>query len=74
MNLVAPIHGMDKVLCVGLNYKDHCEEQNLKPPEVPIIFSKFSSTVIGPGAAVRLRESTKVKFFYIFFTNISKID
>ncbi|XP_013142781.1 PREDICTED: fumarylacetoacetate hydrolase domain-containing protein 2-like [Papilio polytes] len=59
VNLVAPIHGMDKVLCVGLNYKDHCEEQNLKPPEVPIIFSKFSSTVIGPGAAVRLRESTK---------------
>ncbi|CAH2059461.1 unnamed protein product, partial [Iphiclides podalirius] len=59
VKLCAPIHGMDKVLCIGLNYKDHCQEQNLSPPEVPIIFSKFSSTVVGPCDAVRLREVTK---------------
>ncbi|XP_068625499.1 oxaloacetate tautomerase fahd2, mitochondrial [Battus philenor] len=59
VNLRAPIHGMDKILCIGLNYKDHCSEQNLTPPEVPIIFSKFSSTIIGPGDAIKLRDSTK---------------
>ncbi|XP_038219581.1 fumarylacetoacetate hydrolase domain-containing protein 2-like [Zerene cesonia] len=53
--LKAPITGMDKVLCIGLNYKDHCEEQKLTPPEVPMIFSKFASTVIGPSDAVKLR-------------------
>lgn len=55
VKLAAPIHGNDKVLCIGLNYKDHCEEQNLKPPEVPMIFSKFSSTIIGQKDAVKLR-------------------
>ncbi|XP_011559754.3 fumarylacetoacetate hydrolase domain-containing protein 2 isoform X1 [Plutella xylostella] len=55
VKLQAPIHGMDKVLCIGLNYKDHCEEQNLTPPPVPMFFSKFSSTVIGPSDAVQLR-------------------
>ncbi|XP_050685267.1 fumarylacetoacetate hydrolase domain-containing protein 2 [Leptidea sinapis] len=55
VNLKAPITGMDKVLCIGLNYKDHCAEQNLTPPEVPMIFSKFASTVVGPSDAVKLR-------------------
>ncbi|XP_023950103.2 fumarylacetoacetate hydrolase domain-containing protein 2 [Bicyclus anynana] len=55
IELAAPVHGIDKVLCVGLNYKDHCEEQKLTPPEVPMIFSKFSSTIVGPKDAVRLR-------------------
>ncbi|CAH2097047.1 unnamed protein product [Euphydryas editha] len=55
IKLAAPIHGNDKVLCIGLNYKDHCEEQKLTPPEVPMIFSKFSSTIIGQKDAVRLR-------------------
>ncbi|CAG9138571.1 unnamed protein product [Plutella xylostella] len=55
VKLQAPIHGMDKVLCIGLNYKDHCEEQNLTPPPVPMFFSKFSSTIIGPSDAVQLR-------------------
>ncbi|CAH2248818.1 jg7539 [Pararge aegeria aegeria] len=55
VDLAAPVHGVDKVLCVGLNYKDHCEEQKLTPPEVPMIFSKFSSTINGPKDAVKLR-------------------
>ncbi|XP_030037738.2 LOW QUALITY PROTEIN: fumarylacetoacetate hydrolase domain-containing protein 2 [Manduca sexta] len=50
-----PIHGIDKVMCIGLNYKDHCEEQKLNPPPVPMMFSKFASTIIGPDQAVRLR-------------------
>lgn len=61
VTLTAPIHGVDKILCIGLNYKDHCEEQNLSPPAIPMIFSKFSSTIIGQNQAVRLRTSTTKK-------------
>ncbi|CAG9794819.1 unnamed protein product [Diatraea saccharalis] len=60
IRLVAPITGQDKVLCIGLNYMDHCKEQNKTPPEVPMIFSKFASCVIGPNDPVKLRtEVTK---------------
>ncbi|CAD0205548.1 unnamed protein product [Chrysodeixis includens] len=55
VSLAAPIHGVDKVLCVALNYADHCKEQNLEQPKLPIIFSKFASTIIGPNEAIRLR-------------------
>uniref|UniRef100_A0A8C0IU38 Fumarylacetoacetate hydrolase domain containing 2A n=1 Tax=Chelonoidis abingdonii TaxID=106734 RepID=A0A8C0IU38_CHEAB len=48
VNLLAPIPNPGKVICVGLNYADHCLEQNVKIPEEPIIFSKFPSSVTGP--------------------------
>jgi len=41
-----------KVVCIGLNYRDHALECNLPIPDSPIIFMKPSGTVIGPGDAV----------------------
>ncbi|XP_026322885.1 fumarylacetoacetate hydrolase domain-containing protein 2-like [Hyposmocoma kahamanoa] len=61
VTLQAPITGMDKVLCIGLNYKDHCEEQKLTPPAVPMIFGKFASCVVGPCDAVKLRTNVTRK-------------
>lgn len=61
VTLTAPIHGVDKILCIGLNYKDHCQEQNLTPPPVPMVFSKFSSTIIGPDQPVRIRTDVTKK-------------
>ncbi|KAJ8715310.1 hypothetical protein PYW08_005291 [Mythimna loreyi] len=55
VTIKAPIHGGDKVLCVGLNYKDHCEEQNFPPPEIPFIFNKFPSTIVGPNDTIKLK-------------------
>jgi len=46
--LAAPITKMDKLICVGMNYKDHCEEQNVPVPVEPIFFSKFPSNLTGP--------------------------
>ena len=37
-----------KFIGIGLNFKDHAEEQNLPIPEEPIIFSKFTSCITGP--------------------------
>ncbi|XP_062452977.1 fumarylacetoacetate hydrolase domain-containing protein 2A-like isoform X1 [Rhea pennata] len=48
VTLLAPITSPDKVICVGLNYRDHCLEQDVKIPKEPIIFSKFPSAMAGP--------------------------
>ena len=37
-----------KFIGIGLNFKDHAEEQNLPIPKEPIIFSKFTSCIVGP--------------------------
>ncbi|MBW2052275.1 MAG: fumarylacetoacetate hydrolase family protein [Deltaproteobacteria bacterium] len=41
-----------KVVCLGLNYKDHAEEVNADLPEEPLIFLKPPSSIIGPGAPI----------------------
>uniref|UniRef100_A0A8B9VG87 Fumarylacetoacetate hydrolase domain containing 2A n=1 Tax=Anas zonorhyncha TaxID=75864 RepID=A0A8B9VG87_9AVES len=46
--LLAPISDPEKVICVGLNYRDHCLEQDVKVPKEPLIFSKFPSAIVGP--------------------------
>ncbi|KAK7872820.1 hypothetical protein R5R35_006698 [Gryllus longicercus] len=48
VKLLPPVISPDKVVCVGLNYKGHCEEQNLAYPKEPMFFSKFSSCIVGP--------------------------
>ncbi|KAK4808299.1 hypothetical protein QYF61_020780 [Mycteria americana] len=48
VRLLAPVGDPEKVICVGLNYRDHCLEQDVKIPREPIIFSKFPSAIIGP--------------------------
>jgi 2-keto-4-pentenoate hydratase/2-oxohepta-3-ene-1,7-dioic acid hydratase in catechol pathway len=43
-----------KIVCVGLNYKDHAAEQNKPLPAEPLLFIKPSTSVIGAGDAIRL--------------------
>eukprot|EP00093_Oithona_nana_P000431 00431.XXX_1557_1166_1 [CDS] Oithona nana genome sequencing. len=45
VDLLAPITNPDKVLCIGMNYKDHCEEQNKPIPTEPVVFNKFPSCI-----------------------------
>jgi 2-keto-4-pentenoate hydratase/2-oxohepta-3-ene-1,7-dioic acid hydratase in catechol pathway len=52
--LLAPIPRPGKVLCLGLNYRDHAVESGHRVPDEPVVFSKASSSVIGPGASIRL--------------------
>jgi 2-keto-4-pentenoate hydratase/2-oxohepta-3-ene-1,7-dioic acid hydratase in catechol pathway len=53
VRLLAPVPNPPKVVAMGLNYMDHCRELNIEPPKEPIIFAKFPSAVVGPGAAIR---------------------
>lgn len=57
--LKAPLPNPGKVVCVGLNYMDHCREQNVEPPKAPLIFSKWSSCVVGHGEDVILPMESK---------------
>jgi acylpyruvate hydrolase len=54
VTLKAPIPRPGKILCLGLNYRDHAEETKSALPEYPIIFTKYANTVIGPGEAIML--------------------
>ncbi len=49
-----PIPHPDKILCIGINYKDHIEETNSETPEHPVVFSKYSNTIIGPNDPIHL--------------------
>jgi 2-keto-4-pentenoate hydratase/2-oxohepta-3-ene-1,7-dioic acid hydratase in catechol pathway len=60
ITLLAPVPRPPKLICVGLNYRDHAIESKMEIPKVPTIFSKFSTAVIGPGAPIVLpRNSTQ---------------
>jgi 2-keto-4-pentenoate hydratase/2-oxohepta-3-ene-1,7-dioic acid hydratase in catechol pathway len=48
INVLAPFHQPQKIICIGQNYLDHCREQNVQPPLKPIIFAKFPSAITGP--------------------------
>ena len=45
--LPAPVPRPPKVICIGLNYRDHAEESNLPIPETPTVFAKFQTAVTG---------------------------
>jgi 2-keto-4-pentenoate hydratase/2-oxohepta-3-ene-1,7-dioic acid hydratase in catechol pathway len=47
-----PIDRPGKIVCVGLNYRDHAEEQGAELPKAPLLFAKFPTSVIGPGEAI----------------------
>ena len=47
-----PIERPGKIVCVGLNYSDHAEEQGAELPAEPLLFAKWPSSLIGPGEAI----------------------
>ncbi len=58
-----PVPDPGKILCIGLNYRDHARENNRAIPTEPVLFAKFANTLIGPGAPIRLpKVSQKVDF------------
>lgn len=46
--LASPLDRPGKIICIGLNYKDHAAESNLPLPPEPIIFFKATSAIVGP--------------------------
>jgi len=59
VKLLAPIPKPRKLICVGLNYRDHAAETGAEIPKVPTIFNKFATAVIGPGENIVLPKVSK---------------
>jgi 2-keto-4-pentenoate hydratase/2-oxohepta-3-ene-1,7-dioic acid hydratase in catechol pathway len=48
VHVLPPVPVPPKIICLGLNYRDHAEEARVPLPERPLIFSKPSTTIVGP--------------------------
>jgi 2-keto-4-pentenoate hydratase/2-oxohepta-3-ene-1,7-dioic acid hydratase in catechol pathway len=53
-----PLPDPEKIVCIGLNYRDHAAEGRLEPPEVPTFFAKYANALAADGATVRLPGSS----------------
>ncbi|MBV2354435.1 fumarylacetoacetate hydrolase family protein [Streptomyces sp. J2-1] len=55
-----PLAGIGKIVCIGLNYRDHAGETGAEPPAEPVVFLKAPDTVVGPDDTVLVpRGATK---------------
>lgn len=52
VSILAPVPSPPKMVCLGLNYRDHAEEQGARIPEEPIIFMKPRTAIIGPDESI----------------------
>lgn len=61
--LAPPIRTPSKIVCLGRNYREHAIEQGAKVPEMPLLFAKAPSAIIGPSEPIVIpRGSTRVDF------------
>src|SRR5580704_10187316 len=59
VQLLAPVPRPPKMICIGLNYRDHAAEARQEIPKVPTVFAKFSNVVIGPGQPIVLPKNSR---------------
>lgn len=45
--ILAPYYNPQKIICIGKNYLEHCNEANANPPSKPVVFSKYITAIIG---------------------------
>lgn len=64
VTLCAPIQWPSKIICIGLNYIDHCEEAGMAVPTEPVMFSKYSTSVAGPFEDIPWYEDTCTQIDY----------
>jgi acylpyruvate hydrolase len=54
VNLIAPVPDPEKIICLGLNYRDHAKEAGQEIPAAPMWFAKFANSLIGSGREIVL--------------------
>jgi 2-keto-4-pentenoate hydratase/2-oxohepta-3-ene-1,7-dioic acid hydratase in catechol pathway len=57
--LLAPVPDPAKIVCLGLNYRDHAAESGMEIPAEPVLFSKYATTLVGHGAPIVLPEASQ---------------
>ncbi|MHA1130498.1 MAG: fumarylacetoacetate hydrolase family protein [Candidatus Helarchaeota archaeon] len=59
VKLLAPVLAPSKIICLGLNYRDHAEETGTKLPKLPMLFSKAPTSIIGPDDLIQIPKVRK---------------
>jgi 2-keto-4-pentenoate hydratase/2-oxohepta-3-ene-1,7-dioic acid hydratase in catechol pathway len=54
VELMAPVVDPDKIICLGLNYREHAAESNMPTPDAPMLFAKFRNSLTGPTTPIQL--------------------
>lgn len=63
LELGPPVPDPDKIICLGVNYREHAAEAQQELPAVPMFFAKFRNSLIGPTSPVLLpRVSTQIDY------------
>ena len=52
-DLLAPVGRPGKVVAIGRNYREHADEEGVDAPPAPLVFAKWPSSIVGPGADIR---------------------
>lgn len=58
VKLLPPVLNPQKIICIGLNYKSHCDEQKIEYPKEPVFFNKFPSALCGPTDSIKAHKIT----------------
>jgi 2-keto-4-pentenoate hydratase/2-oxohepta-3-ene-1,7-dioic acid hydratase in catechol pathway len=58
LTFLPPVQRPSKIVCLGLNYKDHAEESGQPIPEFPVLFARFPSSLIGHNAPIILPKAS----------------
>lgn len=61
VSFLSPVTQPTKIVCVGLNYRDHCVETGSPIPDHPVLFNKFPSSIIGPLESIVFERSLTAK-------------
>lgn len=59
VTLLAPVPDPGKIVCIGLNYRSHAEEQGAEPPATPTIFAKYANALVAHGTRVSLPANSR---------------
>jgi acylpyruvate hydrolase len=54
LTFLPPVVRPSKIICLGLNYRDHAEESGMAIPDFPVLFARFPSSLTGHGAPIIL--------------------
>jgi 2-keto-4-pentenoate hydratase/2-oxohepta-3-ene-1,7-dioic acid hydratase in catechol pathway len=78
VKLLAPLPDPGKLICVGLNYRDHAIESNMQIPTQPTVFCKFNNAICGPDDTVEVPPITvkpdyEAEFAFVIGTGGKKI-
>ena len=64
VKLAAPVTRPSKIIAIGLNYRDHAEENKMEIPENPIVFAKFPSSLLEPNGTITWSEAVTQRVDY----------